>query len=387
MMKINILIPLLLTLIFSCDGNKQVAEENKLEEVNGFRSYPIDMNAPKVEFTDMVDEMHIIGLEETDESLLSFVSDVKQNDEYFYFFSGKANDLFFYSKKGKFIRKINRQGEGPGEYKEGSSTWVVGDTLKIFDHQNNDVLSYNMAGEFIKSESLPLPTAHLFPTTNGYWLDVSHRIVPDSAQHEIIHVKNDMESLQFELPVNSTFGTPLISTNNNFKSFGADITYKHNYKDTLYLIENQQVKPFIHFDFGDENLWKDPRMRTNINGAFEAMQSAGKVWLFHPYVGQAFIYLSYNSDFDSPKYLMIHRESGKVFRINSENSNGAPLLLSANSWDEDRLLMSLSSIDLGGLLEGLTPSQCTFEDGSSLEEIESSENPVIAWVKFKMPER
>lgn len=232
---------------------------------------------------------------------------------------------------------------------------------------------------------MPRAAAHVLPTQTGYWLDISHRLVPDSAQFEIVHLNKNMESPESHLPANSTFGPTLMTSNNNFKRLGEKVLYKHNFKDTLYAVQDDKVDPFIHFDFGNEYLWSDKDLRTNINAAFEAMQKAGKVWLFQPYVGEKHIFLSYTSDFESQKLMVIDRETGNMVRIDNESSEGEPLLIAPNSWDGESFLMILSSLDLAGLLEPLDPAQYSFEEGSSLEGIESSENPALVWVKFKMP--
>jgi hypothetical protein len=52
-------------------------------------------------------------------------------------------------------------------------------------------------------------------------------------------------------------------------------------------------------------------------------------------------------------------------------------------WEEDRLMLSVTSSDVSGILSALDENQIKYREGTTLEEIESSENPVLMWVKFK----
>lgn len=47
------------------------------------------------------------------------------------------------------------------------------------------------------------------------------------------------------------------------------------------------------------------------------------------------------------------------------------------------MLIAINSLDLAQLLGELDSSQYAFNEGSTLEEIESSENPALMWVTFK----
>lgn len=60
-----------------------------------------------------------------------------------------------------------------------------------------------------------------------------------------------------------------------------------------------------------------------------------------------------------------------------------PLNIKPIQWEGNKLAMSLPSAELSPFLSELTEDQIVFSSGATLEEVESSENPVLIWVKFK----
>ena len=382
-MKLKFFFALGLTLIIACtnDAEKPDADSNSGDPY-AFRSYRINMQAPKYKLDKLIEEVHIIGLEETDSSLLGNIVNVRQSDGFYYFSQEKA--LYIFNEQGKYVNSIHRAGEGPEEYDNILSHWTRGDTVSVYDLSNAEVLSYTRQGDFINSKVLPHQPMHMLSTDQGYWLNINDRL--DSANYELAFIDESGENKQFYLPVSFSLGFPVYSNFNNFRWIDGAPTYKHFLKDTIYLLGEDNVRPFIHFDFGEKYLWNDQAMQKDADAAMQAVGKGGKVWVFNPYVGKDHIYMNYNTSFTDSEYILIDRQTEKVVRIDRGILEGEDLRFAANYWDSDRLLLTVGSSDLGELLKGLNPSQYTFETGNSLEEIESSENPVLVWVKFKMPE-
>lgn len=63
-----------------------------------------------------VEGIEYIPLETTDSSLVSNIASLVMNDEFIFLQNGRTQQIFQYSRRGKFIREIGKVGEGPGEY-------------------------------------------------------------------------------------------------------------------------------------------------------------------------------------------------------------------------------------------------------------------------------
>ena len=80
---------------------------------------------------------------------------------------------------------------------------------------------------------------------------------------------------------------------------------------------------------------------------------------------------------------MIDQNSGKYYQIDNKKNVEENYAFVPIRWEEDVLIVSLNSYDLAELIKEIGPENAVFKKGSTLESIESSENPVLLWVKFK----
>jgi hypothetical protein len=83
--------------------------------------YVIDMDRLKEETAvncfSLFDKMKIITLEDTDESLIGRVDNIKATDDYLFILDKSfARKLLLFDKDGKYLRQIGRFGGGPTEY-------------------------------------------------------------------------------------------------------------------------------------------------------------------------------------------------------------------------------------------------------------------------------
>lgn len=62
-------------------------------------------------------EVKYIPLELTDNSLIGSIDKILYRNKHFYIFDKSANmGILIFNENGKFIKVLNRTGEGPGEY-------------------------------------------------------------------------------------------------------------------------------------------------------------------------------------------------------------------------------------------------------------------------------
>lgn len=57
-----------------------------------------------------------VPLETTDSCLISNVSNLVMDDEFIFVENGKTQQIFQFTREGKFVRQLGRAGNGPGEY-------------------------------------------------------------------------------------------------------------------------------------------------------------------------------------------------------------------------------------------------------------------------------
>lgn len=67
--------------------------------------------------SDAVQKVDIVPLETTNESLLSdFIDQIEVTDKFIFIYESRTGEIFRFNRNGKFLNKIGKRGEGPGEY-------------------------------------------------------------------------------------------------------------------------------------------------------------------------------------------------------------------------------------------------------------------------------
>lgn len=372
---------LLISGLYACGESGQ---NGVLPEVSDdFRAYSIDIDKSTTPLIEVVDEVELLYLEETEESLLSYVFRVSEVGDKLIFPGDDKGDIYIYSSKGKFINKFNRNGDGPGEYSAIQSTWAIGDSIVLYDNLKQVVHWYDHSGKELKNLSIPHRATHLMPFNDGYVLDMTFSVISDSLKYKVLTLDQGLNTRQMMLPYNRNIPFPISTTVNSFKQLGGSLLYKSVFADTTYVLEAGGLRPLFSLDFGDKFLWHDEAMYDNGQAAMSAIPKNGKVWIFNAFVGPEHIYLLYNTSFRDFATMLIDRRAGSYRKLDMARNVEETYGFSPISWEGDQLLCSIPSSDVEDFLGELSEEQWTLRSGTTLEKIESSENPVLMWVKFK----
>ena len=93
--------------------------------------------------------------------------------------------------------------------------------------------------------------------------------------------------------------------------------------------------------------------------------------------------MNFKSDFRSVNSFLLDRLTGETRLIDFRKEGEEKFAIFAHQWMDDRLMMSIASEDVADFLAELDEGQWRFRDGTTLEEIESSEHRVVIWVTFR----
>ncbi|KYG85028.1 hypothetical protein AWW67_17460 [Roseivirga seohaensis] len=374
---------LVAALFTACGGQKENTTEEKNQTNDEFKVIPLSIESEKRKLSEMIESIEIMGLEETDEGLLSGVYNFSQANNRIVFPSGSEGDVFIYSNEGKFISTFNREGDGPEEYGRIQHLWIKKDTLFIHDGQRGNINKYDFDGKYVGQIKPNVKPTHYYPYQNGYVGDMNRRPINDSLKFNVVFYDDQLKMTGMKNPYKNVIPFPIVTTVNSLAAYNDDLIYKEMFSDTVFLIQDTMVKPLLKLDFGSEYLWNDETMRADGQKAMGSIQESGKVWIFNPKVGNSKIYLNFNTSFSEAIWLLIDRNSGNYYQIDTKKNVEENYAFVPIKWDEDVLLASFNSYDLAELIKEIGTENATFKKGSTLESIESSENPVLLWVKFK----
>ena len=109
-----------------------------------------------------------IPLETTDSCLISNLLNLQVTTDYMFMYNGKTEEVLQFDRKGKFIRRVGRQGNGPGEYSMISELAVDNSNkeLSIFQY-GGDALVYSYDGSFLRNDTTVKQAGGMYVFADG----------------------------------------------------------------------------------------------------------------------------------------------------------------------------------------------------------------------------
>ena len=378
-MKYTIYIFITSVLLSSCSGGQE-SQSSKEKNIpsDDFKSIPINLEAEEVKLASAIEAVEIMQLEEGSDGFVSIIYKLNESAEHFAIVDSKELNIFIYNKQGKFEGTFNRNGNGPEEYQGITDVWQEGEYIMVYSSRHR-VLKYNHEGNFVAAYKMEYPYTNVFPQKNGYVANLN----TDDLNDRLVFLDKNFKRRSTALPhfARQDFMQMTFNTFNEYKE-GAD--YRTAMSDTIFFIEGNQATPLIKLDYGENWLWKDTDIFSDPNKAMGLISSSEKVWdLMSHLVGNRYLYLSSNLGFTGQLMSVIDRETGAQFALNISKSEKEPYTFTPIKWEGDRLLVSMASYDAVEIIGKLTPGQVEYRTGTTLEAVESNENPVLMWVKFK----
>ena len=102
-----------------------------------------------IALSSITDAVNYVVLEATDKSLISTVRKILlDRGGNYYLLDGDQQRLLRFSPDGVYLNDIGIRGRGPGEYTELTDADLDNDTIKIYDAQTGNVLTYDLNGAF-----------------------------------------------------------------------------------------------------------------------------------------------------------------------------------------------------------------------------------------------
>lgn len=361
-----------------CGGKPETSEAESVAQ-EGLQSYKLDIKDDKIPIADLIQSIEITRLEETEESLLMHVGQVNFHEDKMIILSNWT--FYIYSKTGEFLSKFNRKGDGPEEYSRMTDIWLEDGIIGVYSTIGRYIKRYDLQGGFIGGNRLDDRAANVYPYKSGYALDMHFIYTQDSLKYSLVTVDDQMNLDRTFLPFVKHPGFRGAQFRSSFFKVNDDLFYLHTMSDTVYRLTSDSVEPYIHYDFQEDWYFKSGvEVKA---GFYEESHRKKQVWFVLNHIGQDYIFLyttlGPRMDYD----FFIDRETKQSVSIDWRISANEKLDFYAIDWNGDEFLISLRSSQLTDLLDQFDQEQYSFTEGTTLEEIESSENPVLVRMKVR----
>jgi hypothetical protein len=222
------------------------------------KNYPVlhvDLNKAPSPLSEIFDRIELIPLETNDLSLIKSISKLKYSDGKFYILDEAQFILFIFDEHGKYLNRIAKRGQGPGEYT------LIYDFLVNKDREQIEMLSpykfiycYDFDGKFIKKLDLRSlrqqgSTSKIQNLDSEYYAIWSQ---PEDNQDGILIVSQETGKLlnsfwQDLFIINSWAGTVFYNYNN-------EIYFSLSLYNIVYKVTKDGLVPAYEWDFGNKTM-------------------------------------------------------------------------------------------------------------------------------------
>lgn len=353
--------------------------------VDAFKSYDLNKAHRKIKLTDLIQEVEFIRLEETPESLLGNVQDAHVvGDKLVFVGDNLKGDIFVYTDQGKLVNRINKKGNGPGQYLWLADLWMEGDLIAIYDRFQKAIKRYSLNGDFVSEHKFDYAASHVIRQGNGYLLYMNYEVIDDESRHNILRLDQEMnvESRHFPFEGNEK---GLMTSYPSFFNYQQSIIFSQPGSNTIHRYQNGEFVPFVQFDFGDDWHWNDNSSRGP--NVIKSLRAGEKVWKAISRIGTRYISVSslYGKSGRERLDHIIDRRNSKTILIDLDRSSKEGFFdLQISHWESnDTFYAFLPALDAVGLVTEASRKNWSFRGGTTLEEIASSENPVLVRIKVK----
>ena len=212
-------------------------------------------NFVTVNLSEFTDSIEYIKLETNDQSLISKVINVDIRESLILIQDNEDNCIL-YNENGKFLSRIGKKGNGPGEYQ-----WLnqgkIGRQV-VYVLSLNKILTYNFKGEFLQEINIPYQISaawlnnSFFPTSDTtFLLQVPFHI----EGNQLAELNSDGSVIKkYFREKSETIRLGTLDTEANIYIHEGKLSYKCLLNDTLFRIHNTSISPVYTFDYGKYSL-------------------------------------------------------------------------------------------------------------------------------------
>ncbi len=241
-------------LLFACKNTNKSFDSTEY----GFSTKTIRWDLNKdFEIKEIVKNIQCIILEDTPESIFSTINKlIIKNDRIYILDIEGARSLLVFDINGKFIHKIGKQGNGPGEYSRSLINFTVNenDDVLLYDYAKRKMMRYDKNGKYIELYRSSFSFNDFIFLSNDQYL-LSLDIYEKKNSNRKVMLTNDLNIQgEFFFYFHKNFKHNKLNVR-TFQPNVDKIAYMHPVNDTLFIFDNEGfLKQAWFFDFGSKKL-------------------------------------------------------------------------------------------------------------------------------------
>ncbi len=238
---------LLLTFLFACSDSIEQPYKNIVVK-SEIKSVPY--------ITDVFKIGKYVPLQTSPESLLKRIDAIKIQNDIMYTFSN--GNVYVWSEKGKLIRKIGKQGRGPGEmlYLIDFALSPDGKKIAILDNYRERIFMFDKNGNLLESKKIdPRYATNLCWTQSNKFIFYSNYVTKESKKCTFFLTDSNWKNIKQLLPINPNELGNCIDSGDNFPTYGNRQYLRKSLDDMIYeLTPQDELVPRYRVTFDKGNI-------------------------------------------------------------------------------------------------------------------------------------
>ena len=153
----------------------------------------------KIYYSQLFDSVKYIILDNRDDCLIGEIAKIVHYDKRFYILDVQQMILFAFSETGQFEWKIDKRGNGPGEYRYLMDFDINQNRLYLFDRRNQ-ILEYDLNGNFVKKYEINIPGVS-FLINNGHFYFYTCNSTSETGDYSLLIMDDYGQKFKNGIPI------------------------------------------------------------------------------------------------------------------------------------------------------------------------------------------
>ena len=360
------------------------------------KEYKIKSTEAPIIFSQIVDSIEFLPLENTSESLFSNISKILViNNKIFVIDKLRTKSISVFNDHGKFLYKIHKIGKGPNEYASISDVTIdpVNQLLIIYDNGSGKLLRFDFEGKMVDEINVSLIINEISCDNSGrilIYCPYLEAFYQNKSYNPGLYLYNPgTKKLKSILDDGEVGG--VIGLSPGLIGYGNKTKLCSQYSDTIYGINDLGIYKSHYFDFGKNKIPKSfynlSMSDVNISKLYDSEYITGKHKYFE---SDSLIYFFFTKGRISYQCL-INKPTGTVLTGKYFQNDIIPFNFSFPLWIENNILYCF--IQAGNFILGVNALKKDIHYSSNseaylnktmdlLNNINENSNPILVKIKL-----
>lgn len=273
-----------------------------------FVTVSVSIEENSINLSELFESIEPILLETNDSSLIGEYPELSFTDNLI--FIKTDNKIKIFDFEGRFLKSIDKKGNGSGEYM-GISDFYINEQSKrieVLDKRQKKILNYNYDGDFLDDLSLNYWGGKIIRDSqnrlyvySGYERDEDNIYKFNVIDNDVRHSFNEIDKKKSEY-------LHIMNPIYFHKNYEDEILFFEPFNDTIYTLEKQSIEPKYVISYNGRNVPESFYANNEFPNVFEFFQEYNK----HDYVNSTYNVIESDNNLfftcrkGSDKYLVLH---------------------------------------------------------------------------------